>query len=156
MSDRLQWEVFVSGQIPIVTDDLAPAATEMKWSPISSTLISGERDAALVDTAITVEQNQKIADWVVSTGKNLTTIYATHGHGDHFFGVNTIQKRFPKARFVARREAIGVMRVQASAAVVEAYWKARFPGQIDSTLVIADDLRAASLSWRDASSLASL
>ena len=130
MSNRLQWEVFVSGQIPVVTDDLAPGATEMKWSPISATLISGERDAALVDTAITVEQNQKIADWVVSTGKNLTTIYATHGHGDHFFGVNTIQKRFPKARFVARREAIDVMRVQASAAVVEAYWKPRFPGQI--------------------------
>src|SRR5579862_6946637 len=141
MSNRLQWEVFVSGQTPVVTDDLAPGATEMKWSPISSTLISGERDAALVDTAITVEQNQKIADWVVSTGKNLTTIYATHGHGDHFFGVNTIQKRFPKARFVARQEAIDVMRVQASAAVVEAYWKPRFPGQIDSTLVIADDLK---------------
>jgi len=33
------------------------------------------------------------------------------------------------------------MRVQASAAVVEAYWKPRFPGQIDSTLVIADDLK---------------
>ena len=77
----------------------------------------------------------------MSTGKNLTTIYATHGHGDHFFGMNTIQKRFPKARFVARREAIDVMRVQASAAVVEAYWKPRFPGQIDSTLVIADDLK---------------
>ena len=106
----------------------------MKWSPISATLISGERDAALVDTAITVEQNQKIADWVVSTGKNLTTIYATHGHGDHFFGANTIQKRFPKARFVARREAIDVMRVQASAAVVEAYWKPRFPGQIDNAI----------------------
>jgi glyoxylase-like metal-dependent hydrolase (beta-lactamase superfamily II) len=141
MSSRLQWEVFVSGQIPVVTDDLAPGATEMKWSPISSTLISGERDAVLVDTAITVEQNQKIADWVVSTGKNLTIIYATHGHGDHFFGVNTMQKRFPKARFVARGEAIDVMRVQASAAVVEAYWKPRFPGQIDATLVIADELK---------------
>ena len=141
MSNRLQWGVFVSAQIPVVTDDLAPGATEMKWSPISSTLISGERDAALVDTAITVEQNQKIGDWVVSTGKNLTTIYATHGHGDHFFGVNTIKKRFPKARFVARREAIDVMRVQASAAVVEAYWEPRFPGQIDSTLVIADELK---------------
>ena len=141
MSNRLQWGVFVSDQIPVVTDNLPPGATEMKWSPISSTLIFGERDAVLVDTAITVEQNQKIADWVVSTGKNLTTIYATHGHGDHFFGVNTIQKRFPKARFAARREVIDVMRMQASAGVVEAYWTPRFPGQIDSTLVIADELK---------------
>jgi len=141
MSNRLQWGVFVSDQIPVVTDNLPPGATEMKWSPISSTLIFGERDAVLVDTAITIEQNQKIADWVANTGKNLTTIYATHGHGDHFFGVNTIQKRFPKARFAARREVIDVMRMQASAGVVEAYWAPRFPGQIDSTLVIADELK---------------
>ena len=39
-------------------------ATEMRWSPISSTLISGDRDAVLVDTAITVDQNQKLVDWI--------------------------------------------------------------------------------------------
>jgi Zn-dependent hydrolases, including glyoxylases len=141
MTNRLQWEVFVSAQIPVVTSDLPPGASEMKWSPISSTLISGKRDAVLVDTAITIDQNQKIVDWIVESGKNLTAIYATHGHGDHFFGVNTIQKKFPKARFVATREAIAVMRKQASVPVVDSYWKPRFPGQIDSTLVIADELK---------------
>jgi glyoxylase-like metal-dependent hydrolase (beta-lactamase superfamily II) len=106
MTNRLQWDVFVSAQISVVTDDLAPGATEMRWSPISSTLISGKRDAVLVDTAITVEQNQKLVDWIAASDMNLTTIYATRGHGDHFFGVNTIQKRFPNARFVATREVI--------------------------------------------------
>src|SRR5579872_7082830 len=67
MTNRLQWDILVSAPIPVVTSDLPPGASEMKWSPISSTLISGERDAALVDTAITVEQNQKIADWVVNS-----------------------------------------------------------------------------------------
>jgi len=141
MTNRLQWEVFVSPQIPVVVSDLPPGAGEMKWSPISSTLISGKRDAVLVDTAITVDQNHKIVDWIVESGKNLTAIYATHGHGDHFFGVNTIQKRFPKARFVATRDAIAFMRRQASVPVVDSYWKPRFPGQIDSTLVIADELK---------------
>src|SRR5579863_1005024 len=141
MTNRLQWEVFVSAQIPAVTNDLAPGTSGMKWSPISSTLISGKRDAVLVDTAITVEQNQKLAEWIAASGKNLTTIYATHGHGDHFFGVNTIQKTFPKARFVATRDVIAVMQKQASAPVVNGYWKPRLPGQIDSTLVIADELR---------------
>src|SRR5713226_3816006 len=143
MKSALKWDVFVSSQIPAVTGDLPPGATEMKWSPISSTLISGERDAVLVDTPITVDQNLKLVDWIVSSGKNLTAIYATHGHGDHFFGVNTIQKRFPKARFVATREAIEVMQKQASAPVVNTYWKPRFPGQIDSTLVVADALKGA-------------
>lgn len=141
MTNRLQWDVFVSAQIPAVTNNLPPGASEMKWSPISSTLISGKRDAVLVDTAITIDQNRKIADWIGESGKNLTAIYATHGHGDHFFGVNTIQKRFPRARFVAMRDAIAVMRKQASPPVVESYWKQRFPGQIDSTLVIADELK---------------
>ena len=141
MTNRLQWEVFVSAQIPVVTSDFPPGASEMKWSPISSTLISGKRDAVLVDTAITVDQNQKLVHWIAESGKNLTAIYATHGHGDHFFSVNTIQTKFPKARFVATREAIAVMRKQASVPVVDSYWKPRFPGQIDSTLVIADELK---------------
>src|SRR5246127_1546225 len=145
MTNRLQWDVFVSAQIPVVTDDPPPGASEMRWSPISSTLISGKRDAVLVDTAITVDQNQKLADWIAGSGKNLTAIYATHGHGDHFFGVNTIQKRFPNARSVATREVIDVMREQASVPVVESYWKPRFPGQIDSTLVIADELKGSVL-----------
>jgi len=140
MTNRLQWEVFVSAQIPVVTSDLPPGASEMKWSPIASTLILGKRDAVLVDTAITVEQNQKLAEWIAASRKNLTTIYATHGHGDHFFGVNTLQKTFPKARFIATREVIAVMRKQASVPVVDSYWKPRFPGQIDSTLVVADEL----------------
>jgi len=141
MTNRLQWDVLVSAQIPVVTSDLPPGASEMKWSPIASTLISGERDAVLVDTAITVDQNQKLVDWIAHSGKNLTAIYATHGHGDHFFGVNTIQKKFPKARFVATSEVIAVMRKQASVPVVESYWRSRFPGQIDSTLLIADELK---------------
>jgi glyoxylase-like metal-dependent hydrolase (beta-lactamase superfamily II) len=33
------------------------------------------------------------------------------------------------------------MRKQASVPVVESYWKPRFPGQIDSTLLIADELK---------------
>lgn len=145
MSNRLQWEVFVSAEIPVVMDNLRPGATEMKWSPISSTLISGDRDAVLVDTAITVAQNQKIAEWIAASGKNLTAIYATHGHGDHFFGANTIRRKFPKARFVATPEVIAVMRKQASDAVVASYWNVRFPDQIDSTLMIADELDGGAL-----------
>jgi ribonuclease BN (tRNA processing enzyme) len=150
MADSLAWDVFVSAQIQAVVTDLPPGATEMRWSPISSTLISGERDAVFIDTAITVEQNLKLADWIAASGKNLTTIYATHGHGDHFFGVNTIRQRFPNARFVATREVIAAMQKQASDPVVNAYWNVRFPEQIDSTLVIADELKEVTLTDIDA------
>lgn len=140
MSNPLRFDVLVSAQIPVVTNDLPPGVVERRWSPISSTLISGERDAVLVDTFITLEQNRTLVDWIVASGKNLTTIYATHGHGDHFFGVNRIRERFPKARFVTTPDVIAIMRVQASSPVLESFWKSRFPGQIDPALVIADEL----------------
>ena len=136
----LTWEVFLAPSIPAIAPDVPPGETERPWPPISSTLISGERDAVLVDTPITVAQARALVNWVVATGKNLTTIYATHGHGDHFFGTSTVLERFPGARFVARPEVIEIMRQQASPESLETFWNPRFPDQISSQLAIAKEL----------------
>src|SRR5260370_42332183 len=80
----LRWEVFLAPSIPASTSDLPPGEKERPWPPISSALIFGERDAVLVDTPITVEQARPLANCVAASGKHLTTIYATHRHGDHF------------------------------------------------------------------------
>src|SRR5438067_11346536 len=42
---------------PAITSDLPPGETQRPWPPISSTLISGERDAVLVDTPIRSEEH---------------------------------------------------------------------------------------------------
>jgi glyoxylase-like metal-dependent hydrolase (beta-lactamase superfamily II) len=136
----LTWEVFLAASIPAIAPDVPPGETARPWPPISSTLISGERDAVLVDTPITVEQARALVNWVAARGKNLTTIYATHGHGDHFFGTGAVLERFPGARFVARPEVIEVMRQQASPESLETFWNPRFPGQIASQLAIAEEL----------------
>ncbi len=138
--------MFLALSIPAITNDLPPGEKQRPWPPISSTLISGERDAVLVDTPITVEQARALADWVVASGKNLTTIYATHGHGDHFFGTSTVLDRFPGARFVARPEVIKVMRQQASPESLATFWNPRFPGQISSHLAIAEELAGSAIS----------
>ena len=140
MSNPLHCDVFVSDEVPVVTGDLPPGVNQRRWSPITSTLISGRQDALLVDTFLTIEQNRKLVDWILKTGKNLTTIYATHGHGDHFFGVNTIREQFPNARFVALRQVVAVMRKQASSAVLDSFWNPRFAEQIDANPAIADQL----------------
>jgi len=136
----LNWDVFVTPGIPTVTSDLPPGAKQQMWSPISSTLIYGRRDAVLVDAFITVEQTGALADWVKASGKNLTTIYATHGHGDHFFGANTVLQRFPGARFVAAPDVVRIMRQQASPQSLTSIWEPRCPGQISDHLVIAEEL----------------
>jgi glyoxylase-like metal-dependent hydrolase (beta-lactamase superfamily II) len=80
----LSRKVFVTPAVATVSDDLPPGETTRMWSPISSILIYGERDAVLVDTPTTNAQAAALADWVQNSGKDLTTIYTTHGHGDHF------------------------------------------------------------------------
>src|SRR5882762_8461756 len=136
----LRWEVFVTPGIPTVASGLAPGTKQMMWSPISSTLVYGKRDAVLVDAFITVEQARALVDWVVASGKNLTTVCATHGHGDHFFGASTVLERFADARFVARPDVVAIMRQQASPESLAAFWNPRFPGQISRHLVIAEEL----------------
>jgi glyoxylase-like metal-dependent hydrolase (beta-lactamase superfamily II) len=136
----LRWDVLLAPSIPAITSELPPDEKQRPWPPISSTLISGKRDAVLVDTPITVEQARTLANWIVASGKNLTTIYVTHGHGDHFFGASTILERFPNARFVARPEVIKIMRQQASPESLATFWNPRFPGQISSHPAIAEEL----------------
>src|SRR5262249_18770806 len=62
--------------------NLPPGQSVRNWSPITATLISGERDAVLVDALMTTAQGRALADWVAASKKNLTTVYITHGHGD--------------------------------------------------------------------------
>jgi len=107
---------------------------------MASTLIYGVQDAVLVDAFMTVKQANALADWVVARGKDLITIYITHGHGDHWFGVGTLLERFPNAKAVATPNAVKVMHQNASPQALEGIWKPGFPGQIPDRLVIADEL----------------
>ena len=137
----LNWEVFVTPGIPIVTPDRPSGVRETFFQALASTLIYGVRDAVLVDAFMTVKQANALADWVASKGKNLRTIYITHGHGDHWFAVGTLLERFPNARVVATPNTVKVMRQNASPEMLEGAWKPGFPGQIPTNLVIAEELK---------------
>ena len=137
----LDWDVLVAPGIPALTSDLAPGTKQLMWSPISSTLISGKRDAVFVDTFITAEQADILVEWVAASGKNLTTIYVTHGHGDHFFGIGALLDRFTSAKAVTTPDVVKLMRRQASPDVLASFWNPLFPGQIPHRLVIAEELK---------------
>src|ERR1700751_4136023 len=138
-STMLKWEVLVTNRQGL-TRDLPPGKEKWMWVPTSATLIYGERNAVLVDAFLTVEQAHAAVEWVAASGKNLTTIYATHGHGDHFFGIGALLDRFPNARAVATPEVVTVMRQQASPQSLASFWNPFFPGQISNHLVIAEGL----------------
>src|SRR5256886_12893597 len=138
--NELHWDVFVTPGIPYESLDLPPGTQQRMWSPMASTLIYGERDAVLVDAFMTIEQAHALGEWVEAHGKHLTTIYATHGHGDHFFGASTVLQRFPRARLVATPEVVKMMRQQASPQSLASFWTPRFPVQIADQLVLAEEL----------------
>src|SRR5438309_4516424 len=135
------WDVFVTPGIPIVTPDKPPDVRETFFQATASTLIYGVRDAVLVDAFMTVKQASALADWVAARSKNLTTIYITHGHGDHWFGLGTLLERFPKAKAVATPNAVKEMHGNASPQALDGAWKAGFPGQIPDKLVFAEEMR---------------
>ena len=117
----LHWDMFVTPGIPIVTRDRPAGVRETYFQAMASTLIYGMRDAVLVDAFMTVSQSNALADWVASKHKNLTTIYITHGHGDHWFGVGTLLERFPNARAVATPNTGQVMRQKASPKMLDGH-----------------------------------
>ena len=79
------------------------------FQAIASTLIYGKQDGVLVYAFMNVKQADALVDWVAASGKNLTTIYITHGHGDHWFGIGALLERFPNARAVATPNVVKVM-----------------------------------------------
>jgi len=136
----LSWDVYVAPPEPMPGGDLAPAEKERSWSPISATLISGEREAVLVDALLTVGQANDLAEWVAAHGKNLSSVYITHGHGDHWFGLSTVLDRFPNARAFALPAVIEQMRAGSTPEFLESFWAPRFEGKLPRDLVFAEPL----------------
>ncbi len=141
MISPLRADVFLTPMIPVSNAGALPAGVKPVWQPTSATLISGKRDAVLIDATLTVSQAQELADWVASMGKRLTTIYITHGHGDHSFGLSTLLRRFPEARAVATAEVIDLLRAQTS----NPLWEQNFPGQIEWPQTLPEALGGSTL-----------
>jgi glyoxylase-like metal-dependent hydrolase (beta-lactamase superfamily II) len=103
---ELSYDVFVNEPPP--QDGVLPNGEPKRFSPQSSTLIYGSRDAVLTDPAMTTDQARALGDWVESHGRNLTDIFVTHGHGDHWFAAGLLAERFG-ARVVASAGTIAQM-----------------------------------------------
>src|SRR3954469_12838365 len=90
------YDVFVNDPPP--QDGVLPNGEPKRFSPTASTLIYGSEDAVLTDPGLTEEQARVLGDWVGSKGRNLTDIFITHGHGDHWFAAQLLAERFGARR----------------------------------------------------------
>jgi glyoxylase-like metal-dependent hydrolase (beta-lactamase superfamily II) len=119
-SSELRYKVFtgIRAGRDVPPGNLPPDKESLKWMANSATLIYGEREAVLVDTFMTVEQCSNLADIIVASGKSLKAIYVTHGHPDHFFGLQVLLDRFPNAKALATPEVVAKWRFKSN----RRYW----------------------------------
>ena len=94
-------------EIPAVD---VPGWSKGTFSPTTSTLISGATEAVLIDAQYLKDDVRDLGDLIERTGKKLTAIYITHGHADHYLGLESLVERFPDARPVALPSVVEAMK----------------------------------------------
>ena len=83
---------------------------------VDATLITGDKDAVLIDSSFTLADAHRLVGAILDSRKNLTTVYVTHWHPDHYFGLGVLKQAFPKAKLVALPETV---------AEIKKTWKAK-------------------------------
>ena len=131
-STNLTYDVFVNDPPP--QDGFLPNGEPKRFSPMASTLIYGREDAVLTDPGMTEDQARVLGDWVASKGRNVTDIFITHGHGDHWFAAGLLADRFG-ARVVATDTTIAQMR--GNVATRPLLWDKLYEGLLPPSAVTA-------------------
>ena len=112
-STEFTYDVFINEPPGQDNGDL-PNGEPRRFPPLASTLISGARDAVLVDPGFTSEAAHALGDWVAGKDRSVTDIFVTHGHGDHWFAAGLLAERFG-ARIVATQGTIAHMHASVAA-----------------------------------------
>ena len=88
--------------------------------PVSSVLVSGAKDAILVDAQFGKRQAEQLVEKIRASGKHLTTIYISHGDPDYYFGLDTLTAAFPDAKVLAPQPVVD--HINATVAGKLAFW----------------------------------
>lgn len=106
---------------------------------VTTTLVTGEKEAMLIDGHFTLADAHRAVAAVLDSGKTLTTVYVTHAHPDHYFGLNAIKDAFPKAKIVARADVVEEIKKGAKAKVDQ--WKPMYGANLTDAPVVPEVLK---------------
>lgn len=88
--------------------------------PVASVLVSGAKDAVLIDAQFSRGEALKLVEQIRASGKRLTTVYVSHGDPDFYFGLDVIHAAFPEAKIVATTYTVAAIEKKKDAKV--AFW----------------------------------
>jgi glyoxylase-like metal-dependent hydrolase (beta-lactamase superfamily II) len=110
---------------------------------VNSAIVSGEKDAVLVDGQLTLADAHRLVGALIDSKKNLTTIYVTHFHPDHYFGLVVVKQAFPKAKILAQPATIAAIKKTWAAKVKQ--WSPMFGDNLTTKPVIPSPLTGSSI-----------
>jgi len=110
---------------------------------VSSVLIEGRREAILVDAQFAARDARALVEKIRASGKQLTTIYISHGDPDYYFGLATLQDAFPQARIVATAQT--VTHIEQTQAGKLAYWGPKMGADVPARIVVPQVLEGDAL-----------
>lgn len=110
---------------------------------VSSVLVSGQREAILIDAQFGKSQAEKVVKMVRDSGKTLTTIYISHGDPDFYFGLDTVVAAFPEARVVATEPTVQHIKETVDGKL--AFWGPKLGADAPSRAVIPQVLKGSTL-----------
>jgi glyoxylase-like metal-dependent hydrolase (beta-lactamase superfamily II) len=103
---------------PLTLDVFNPG--EAAIFPVASVIVSGAKDAVLIDAQFSRGEALKLVERIRASGKHLTTVYVSHSDPDFYFGLDVIHAAFPDAKIVATPQTIAGIEKKKDAKV--AYW----------------------------------
>ncbi|MGJ8517411.1 MoaF-related domain-containing protein [Carnimonas bestiolae] len=89
--------------------------------PVTSTLISGDHDAILVDAQFQNQYADKVIEQIKQSGKHLKYIFISYSDPDYYFGADRIVKAFPDAKVISTAQTAWVISTSKDAKL--AVWK---------------------------------
>jgi glyoxylase-like metal-dependent hydrolase (beta-lactamase superfamily II) len=118
LSAALAASIASASAAPLTLDVFNPGETAI--FPVASVLVSGARDAVLIDAQFSRGEALKLAERIRASGKRLTTVYVSHSDPDFYFGLDVIHAAFPDAKIVATPQTIAGIEKKKDAKV--AFW----------------------------------
>jgi glyoxylase-like metal-dependent hydrolase (beta-lactamase superfamily II) len=110
---------------------------------VNSTLVYGEKDAVLIDSQFLLSEAHRLVATILESKKNLTAVYVTHPHPDHYFGLAVIKQALPNARLVAL--PMTVAGIKAGWGPRYKFWSATYGGNLPPEPVIPEELEGTTL-----------
>jgi glyoxylase-like metal-dependent hydrolase (beta-lactamase superfamily II) len=110
---------------------------------VNSTLVYGDKDAILIDSQFLLSEAHRLAAMILESKKNLTTVYITHPHPDHYFGLAVIKQAFPNAKVVALPATVAG--IKAAWGPRYKFWSATYGDNLPPDPVIPEELQGNTL-----------